>query len=306
MRNYMAFVPLLAVAFGFVYAHWREHPYPLPDLKTIAILCAVTWVATRLIGRVIDSFTVDRHRLRLDALTAFARTLGDARVEGVGFFDSGAAMISGLRGGRRVRLVAQHDRAHVELWVFHAIATLDLTRPALPARLSRALRFDTRSEGSTYRVTQRDGMPPEALERVEVERGLTKLFRDHGVTRVTLGSGLLRAERRPDMALQRLDEVFDLLAQVAAPFERREVTVRSVPGRSYGWTGGSGALRCPYCRDAISLEQSDLAACDGCRTVHHRACFAEAGGCTVMGCTGGPVAAERLPSRASGRFKEKA
>lgn len=301
MRNYMAFVPLLAVACGFVYAHWREHPYPLPSLKTIAVVSAIAWVAHGLLSRLLDVLRVDRHRARLETLDAFARSLGDARVEGVGFFDSGAAVISGLRGGRRVRLVAQHDRAHLELWAFHTVATLDLTRPALPDRLSRALRFDTRREGSTYRITQRDGMPPEALERVEVERGLTRLFRDHGVIRVTLGSGMLRAERRPEVALHRLDEVFDLLAQVVAPFERREVIVRSLPGRSYGWTGGTGALRCPYCRDGISLEQAGLALCDGCRTVHHRACFAEAGGCTVLGCRGAPIAAER-PGRA--RIKE--
>lgn len=304
MRNYMAFVPLLAVACGFVYSVSLERRVQLPDLKTIAIACAVAWVLSRLISRVIGTFNVNRHRARLDAFTAFARTLGDARVEGVGFYESGAAVISGLRGGRRVRLVAQHDRAHLELWVSHAVATLDLSRPALPDRLSRALRFDTRPEGATYRVTQREGMPPAALERVEVERGLTRLFRDHGVTRVTLGGGLLRADRRPEVAFHHLDEVFDLLVQVAAPFERREVIVRSLPGRSYGWTGtgGAGALRCPYCRDGISLEQDGLAACDGCRTVHHRACFAEAGGCTVMGCKGGPVAAERLPGRA--RVKE--
>jgi len=51
----------------------------------------------------------------------------------------------------------------------------------------------------------------------------------------------------------------------------------------------SPAERCPYCHDC--LEGGVIAdvqvVCEGCGTSHHQACFAELGGCTLMGCPGG-------------------
>jgi len=49
------------------------------------------------------------------------------------------------------------------------------------------------------------------------------------------------------------------------------------------------AERCPYCHDCLAggvLEDVQVV-CEGCGTAHHRACLAELGGCTVMGCPGG-------------------
>lgn len=42
---------------------------------------------------------------------------------------------------------------------------------------------------------------------------------------------------------------------------------------------------CPFCRAPVV---DDPWQCDACRTRHHRACRAEHGGCTVLGCRGGP------------------
>jgi TM2 domain-containing membrane protein YozV len=45
---------------------------------------------------------------------------------------------------------------------------------------------------------------------------------------------------------------------------------------------------CPYCRTTIEAEDEVLS-CSGCNTVHHAACFAENGGCTVFGCSSAPA-----------------
>jgi len=52
---------------------------------------------------------------------------------------------------------------------------------------------------------------------------------------------------------------------------------------------GGAAERCPYCHDCLEGgEVTDVeVVCERCGTVHHQACFAELGGCTVMGCPGG-------------------
>src|SRR5215469_10145889 len=44
---------------------------------------------------------------------------------------------------------------------------------------------------------------------------------------------------------------------------------------------------CPYCRTAITVEDSTLA-CEGCGTRHHGDCYAENGGCTIFGCSKAP------------------
>lgn len=56
----------------------------------------------------------------------------------------------------------------------------------------------------------------------------------------------------------------------------------------------SAAERCPYCHDCLEGGQIADAqvVCEGCGTSHHRACLAELGGCTVMGCSGGAPAPE--------------
>jgi hypothetical protein len=51
----------------------------------------------------------------------------------------------------------------------------------------------------------------------------------------------------------------------------------------------SARERCPYCHD--SLGEVERVACEGCGTPHHPVCLEELGGCTVLGCAGGAVAA---------------
>lgn len=41
--------------------------------------------------------------------------------------------------------------------------------------------------------------------------------------------------------------------------------------------------RCPYCHDTLGGETFT---CSACQTTHHRKCWDEQGGCTVLGCAG--------------------
>lgn len=57
---------------------------------------------------------------------------------------------------------------------------------------------------------------------------------------------------------------------------------------------GEGAIRCPYCHDQLQAAREELVECPGCHTVHHGACIAEIGRCTVLGCRQ-PITREALP-----------
>lgn len=286
-RHLLPLLPLSSIFLGLAaFVVWKEHRDRLPDLRLVAGAAVVVWILSRAASAWRSARRVSRHRGRVEALAALARSLHDGQLQAPGFYDAGAAVVAGVRRGRRVRLVVQREQVALEAWVHHPVASFDLTRPALPERVGRAV---MRGGRSTWRVRSHDGLPPGALERAEVERALRRLFHDHGVTRLALG-GALRAERPlrdRDLGAEALEEVFDLLAQVAAPFDRHEVVVRTARGRSFAWTGG-GALRCPYCRDGLSLDDERLAPCGACRTLHHVDCLDEAGGCTVMGCAAGP------------------
>jgi hypothetical protein len=130
------------------------------------------------------------------------------------------------------------------------------------------------------------------LQQGELATELRGLL-DGGFTVVRLASGRLMVERRVDggsLDLARLNAVYARLGEVADLCERRKVTVK-VKGRAstrrFAWTGGGQASLCPYCRDEVALDREgddDLTACERCETVHHRACFDEAGGCTIFGC----------------------
>ena len=65
--------------------------------------------------------------------------------------------------------------------------------------------------------------------------------------------------------------------------------------------------RCPYCHDYLEggvLEDVQVV-CEGCGTAHHRACLAELGGCTVMGCGDGKPAAVGGVEEVRSRVRER-
>jgi hypothetical protein len=128
----------------------------------------------------------------------------------------------------------------------------------------------------------------EAFRTGELEGEIDQLFRGYGLDRVELAQGELRAQERlqVDHSFPRhMERLFQALLRVARLLERSPVDVSVLgPARHFALGDGAGHARCPYCRDDLRLEGDDLTACPACRTVHHRACFAEGGGCTVFGC----------------------
>lgn len=63
--------------------------------------------------------------------------------------------------------------------------------------------------------------------------------------------------------------------------------VRATPSRA-------AEVRCPYCHDLLQSAREALIECPGCGTMHHGACIAELGRCTVLGCAQ-PIGVEALP-----------
>lgn len=111
----------------------------------------------------------------------------------------------------------------------------------------------------------------------------------HGVR---LSGGRLRLERRVGGAVIDADDLqrtFRLLVKVAALCGRRRAPLaikareRAARAEAYEWTGGGADALCPYCRDGLGADL-EAVACARCGTLHHAACFDEAGGCTIFGC----------------------
>ena len=65
-------------------------------------------------------------------------------------------------------------------------------------------------------------------------------------------------------------------------------------------SGGDAGRSCPYCRFALK-EGTAIMVCGECNAAHHMDCWADNGGCAVMGCAGGPDnAPPPLPPRPPG------
>src|SRR5205814_1356715 len=86
------------------------------------------------------------------------------------------------------------------------------------------------------------------------------------------------------LVAERVFPVLAALDSVARAYTRRPapVAIGELVER-YLWLEGN-APRCPYCHVDIAEGETGLTACDRCKTLHHAACFAEHGGCTLLGC----------------------
>jgi hypothetical protein len=85
---------------------------------------------------------------------------------------------------------------------------------------------------------------------------------------------------------EHVNEALVALAEIARAYARKpEPIAMGALVERYLWLEGN-APRCPYCHVDIPEGAPDLAACERCRTLHHAACFAEHGGCTLLGCPG--------------------
>jgi hypothetical protein len=86
-----------------------------------------------------------------------------------------------------------------------------------------------------------------------------------------------------ELLLERTRDILRALEAVANAYSRRPQVGGLV--ERYLWLEGSSP-RCPYCHVDLAEGEPGLTACGRCRTVHHEACFAEHGGCTLLGCGG--------------------
>ncbi|HBP23623.1 MAG TPA: hypothetical protein DEA08_38330 [Planctomycetes bacterium] len=125
----------------------------------------------------------------------------------------------------------------------------------------------------------------------ELAGALHHLFKVLGFQQLEVADGWLVVYRLPSqyaLSETSVRGVFDALLRVAPALETRrlEVKLGGIRG-ARGWTAGGDGLLCPYCRDDVA-EEDELEACPHCRTLHHRDCYEEAGGCTLLGCAGAP------------------
>lgn len=220
-----------------------------------------------------------------------------------------SAWVKGQRDGRWVSLEfarrgSGKHKFHVALYsvdVDHAAADFDLTKGGALDWL-----------GSLFGLVERPPVHAALGENVVLAQGSSAAARgllqqgelaaklrgllDDDFTAVRMARGRLLIERRVGLGtldLRNLHAVYAKLSEIAALCERRKVTVK-VTGISgvtvkprFVMTGGGQSALCPYCRDEVELDgkgDDDLKGCDRCDTLHHRACFDEAGGCTVFGC----------------------
>lgn len=240
-------------------------------------------------------------------LSAFLRSLKGGRGQTEqGFFDSLASTwIKGTLRGRPITLDFERRGSGQHEYTV-AQYGLEVDNAAGDVDLSKGNAFDW--PGSLLSMLKR----PEVLTHLGLlqlgrEFALWRALLDDGFT-VRLASGRLLVEKRIDVRsldlvldLVQLNAVYARLHEVADLCERREVRLK-VEGRSatprFVWTGGGQTSLCPFCRDQVRADDErddDVTACDRCGTVHHRACFDEAGGCTIFGCGSG---VERVAARA--------
>ncbi|HZU98594.1 MAG TPA: hypothetical protein VFF73_17955 [Planctomycetota bacterium] len=143
------------------------------------------------------------------------------------------------------------------------------------------LRFDVR-RAEDERGELRDRLFSHAGEALT--DGLARLLYHLGADEVTARHGRLGvAIVARDLVTERVRDVLEALIGVAGAYSRRPEIGALV--ERYLWLDGSSP-RCPYCHVDIAEGEKDLTSCARCRTVHHGACFAEHGGCTLLGCGG--------------------
>ncbi len=137
-----------------------------------------------------------------------------------------------------------------------------------------------------YILAGQEGSLRKLFGSPDLEAGIDALFSNPGITKLVLQDGWLFCETRlgRDTAA-RFDMIFRALSRIAVQCERLQVVVK-ILGETprFAWTAGKGTPHCPYCRDDVGLDNDDVMACSTCNTVHHSACYEEAGGCTIFGC----------------------
>lgn len=219
------------------------------------------WLVPLLLVGLIGAL-VERGRRHRERLAAVAAALEDGVVDdGLTGWD-----VAGRRRGRRARLSLEGTLLVHRLEVAPGTAALELDDV-------QAARAWVAGDGS---------QAAEALVAVQQ-------LAARGVRRLVVEDGWLTAPRESSEFAMRpasFEAVFDALERLLPLLQRAPLTIRVAGAEraAVAWTVDARTV-CPYCRDGLG---EDVAACDACHTAHHRECLAEAGGCTVFGCRGGP------------------
>lgn len=200
-------------------------------------------------------------RARTPLGRAVALRLEQPRLE-----DQGAdELVSGRVGARGVtlRLGPRHATLSFDLpWR----AAHDLTPATLPPEVAAQLTAGDAQGG----ISDPEAALVELFGALRCLRLRVQARRAHATLRVD-GIGEAAAPAWARRALELTGRLDGLI--------RRPITVDPV-------TIDSAGLLCPYCRDGVADEEA--IPCAACGTLHHVACLAEAGGCTILGCRAQP------------------
>jgi hypothetical protein len=217
-------------------------------------------------------------------------TLADGRVDGR-LLGHQVQVTFARDGGRKKGHVARLD-----VVVAHSAASFEVEEAGVLDRLGRWLGLSEDALGADDLALRHGAAGARRLiQASEVKRAIRRVLHLPGVSKVTLRGSMLRIERRlhgSRVDAAELERALDALVALAHRCDRVpvKIAVRPVEER-FAWTDGGADARCPYCHDGLDPAADDVESCGKCRTVHHRECLAEAGGCTVFGC------GERSPPR---------
>lgn len=196
-------------------------------------------------------------------LTTWGRWLGKDRLVGVD------ALHGAYARGRFQDVMTELRLEERGLGVF-ATYEVDFVRPA-------ACTFEIRNGGFNARAAALSG------EREAAALSARQLLRARWGRKFDLtvgGQGHARVRlRRPlrsgaDLDARETRDLFVILLQLGEACQGAPVSLVERP---------VAEIRCPYCRAAADGE---LVTCTSCRTAHHSDCWAERGGCALLGCDG--------------------
>ncbi len=232
-----------------------------------------------------------RRASELDALERFLRSLGGVPA------DHGFEWVFKAKRRNWIEVQADDEPWVVDLSVeVDPLLDLEIRRPRFSKRLRIAAvdqhvqDLDPEQPDIRFDVRRAKDERGEIVDRLFSHVGdaltdpLATLLYRLGADAVLAKNGRLGCSFKvQELLLERVREVLATLEAVADAYSRRPEVTGLV--ERYLWLEGSSP-RCPYCHVDIAEGEPDLTACGRCRTVHHEACFAEHGGCTLLGCGG--------------------
>lgn len=182
--------------------------------------------------------------------------------------------------------------AQVTVLLEHATPWVRVTLENWATRLSKWLgltrEIEVGEEGFDARFllqTRKRDRARELLVNDALQQAIHAAF-SAGVRELELGPGIRASVPLHDYAGTRVVAILDALERAALALERPPFAVKLLPGERRAMAGEGGRPHCPYCRDELTGEETDLVSCRLCRTVLHDECWQELGRCPVLGCRG--------------------